>query len=119
MILGGEAEAEANKYYAKKTGAFYPGHFSLEEFISLTDVCDLIVTQVSLMMHIAIALQKEMILMNNIFNSNEFELYGRGEIVQPSSGCDCYYGNTCSRKSSCMKDISVKTITSAVAVHCQ
>ena len=114
MILGGAAEDEVNQYYAKQTGAYYPGHFSLEEFITLTNTCDLIVTQVSLMMHIAIALQKKMVLMNNIFNAHEFELYGRGEIIQPTTGCDCYYGNTCSREVSCMKDISVSMILESV-----
>ncbi|MEZ4890529.1 MAG: hypothetical protein R2779_08245 [Crocinitomicaceae bacterium] len=38
---------------------------------------DLIVTQL-LAMHITIALQKKIVLMNNIFNPHEFELYGRG-----------------------------------------
>ena len=114
MILGGPAEDEQNKIYAQETGAYYPGHFSLEEFISLTNSCDLIITQVSLMMHIAIALQKQMILFNNIFNPHEYELYGRGVIIGPSSGCDCYYGTTCSREKSCMLDISVDDVVKNV-----
>ncbi|PCH96005.1 MAG: hypothetical protein COB85_04075 [Bacteroidetes bacterium] len=110
MLLGGPAEDEQNKIYAKETNSYYPGHYSLEEFISITNACDVIVTQVSLMMHVAIALQKQMVLFNNIFNPHEFELYGRGVIMGPSSGCDCFYGTSCSRERSCMQDISVADV---------
>ena len=55
-------------------------------------------------------------LFNNIFNVHEFELYGRGIIIEPTSGCDCYFGNSCSREKSCMKDISVKDVLSNIAV---
>lgn len=110
IILGGEQEDEPNTELAESTGAFYPGHFSLEEFIELTGNCDIVITQVSMMMHIATALQKPMVLMNNIFNKNEFELYGRGVLIEPSSGCDCYFDGTCSRSQSCVKDITVEAI---------
>lgn len=110
IILGGVQEHEENDELARLTGAYYPGHFSLEEFIELTVNCDVVVTQVSMMMHIATALQKPMVLMNNIFNKHEFELYGRGVLIEPTSGCDCYFDGTCSRAETCMKDISVDTI---------
>jgi ADP-heptose:LPS heptosyltransferase len=68
-----------------------------------------------MMMHIATALQKKMILMNNIFNKYEFELYNRGTIVEPKSGCECYFGNTCKRgENSCMHEISHKDIVEAI-----
>lgn len=114
VFLGGSLEDEKNRTMAAETGTYYPGHFSLEEFIALTDGCDAIVTQVSMMMHIATALEKKMVLMNNIFNRHEFELYGRGEIVEPSSGCECYFGNTCKRGTSCMHDLSATEIAQAV-----
>jgi len=114
MLLGGEAEDEQNRALAAATKAWYPGHFSLEEFIAISDSCHFIVTQVSMMMHIAIALKKQLILFNNIFNRHEFELYNRGVILEPDSGCDCYYGNTCSREKSCMLDISVATVVSHI-----
>ncbi|MDR0712424.1 MAG: glycosyltransferase family 9 protein [Prevotellaceae bacterium] len=110
MLLGGRAEHEENAAMSKKSGAFYPGHFSLEEFIALTSCCDAIVTQVSMMMHIATALQKPMALMNNIFNASEFYLYHRGVIVQPSTGCDCFYGATCTRTRRCMLDITPQAV---------
>jgi heptosyltransferase-2 len=55
-------------------------------------------------MHIAIALGKKLVLMNNIFNPNEFELYGNGEIIQPRKECKCYFQPVCvNKKYECME----------------
>jgi len=110
IILGGPQENEKNSRFADETGAYYPGTFSLEEFFAISSACEIIVTQVSMMMHIATALQKKMVLMNNIFNKHEFYLYNRGVIVEPESGCDCFYGNKCKRETSCMYDIKPETL---------
>ena len=115
LLMGGPDEDETNHYYAKQTKATYLGTFSLEEFISITNNTDIIVTPVSMMMHIAIALKKQLMLFHNIFNIHEFELYGRGIIIEPTSGCDCYFGNSCSREKSCMKDISVQDVLTNIA----
>ncbi|MBI2257593.1 MAG: glycosyltransferase family 9 protein [Flavobacteriia bacterium] len=114
VFLGGELEHEKNEELARVTNVYYPGYFSLEEFIALTNSCELIVTQVSMMMHIATALQKKLVLMNNIFNKYEFELYGRGVIVSPPLDCICYYGNTCKKGTSCMHDITPVSVFNAV-----
>jgi ADP-heptose:LPS heptosyltransferase len=118
VFLGGELEHEKNLELSKETGALYLGCFSLEEFIAITNSMDLVLTQVSMMMHIATALQKKMVLMNNIFNKNEFELYGRGEIVSPVSECVCYYGNTCKKGESCMNEILPQTIVDTIKRNC-
>ena len=110
MVLGGPAEDEKNTFFQNEYGAYYPGHFSLEEFIALSSCCELIITQVSLMMHVATAVKSKLLLMNNIFNKHEFEMYGRGEIIEPESGCDCFYGTSCSREKRCMYDLSVSTV---------
>lgn len=110
VVLGGKQEDELNKRYAAATACYYPGHYALKEFFAITANTDIVVTQVSMMMHIAIALKKRLVLFNNIFNAHEFHLYGRGVIVQPTSGCDCYYGNKCSRERSCMLDIDVDVV---------
>jgi len=116
LLMGGPDEDEMNKFYESETNATYLGTFSLEEFISITNNTDIIVTPVSMMMHIALALKKQLMLFHNIFNVHEFELYGRGIIIEPTSGCDCYFGNSCSREKSCMKDISVKDVLTNIAV---
>lgn len=115
VFLGGELENEKNTRMSQLADVYYPGYFSLEEFIALTNSCDVIITQVSMMMHIATALEKKMILLNNIFNRHEFELYGRGQIVGPPRPCECFYGNTCKRgELSCMHDITPETVVEAV-----
>ena len=114
LLMGGPDEDETNRYYKSKTGATYLGTFSLEEFIAITNNTDIIVTPVSMMMHIALALKKQLMLFHNIFNVNEFELYGRGVIIEPTSGCDCYFGNSCSREKRCMNDISVQDVLSNI-----
>lgn len=114
VFLGGELEHEKNSAMAEKAGVFYPGHFSLEEFIALTNACEIVVTQVSMMMHIATALKKKMVLCNTIFNKHEFELYNRGSIVEPDQPCQCFYGNTCVRGVSCMHDIQPETFLKAI-----
>lgn len=114
VFLGGELEHEKNSRMSTNTGLYYPGHYSLEEFISLTDGFDVIVTQVSMMMHIATALQKKMVLCNTIFNKHEFELYDRGVLVEPVTGCECYFGNSCVRDHACMLDITPEQLLEAV-----
>ncbi len=110
LLLGGRDEHETNTFFSNETGAHYPGHFSLEEFIALTSNCDIIVTQVSMMMHIALALNIKMVLQNNIFNPHEFYLYNNGVQIRPSTGCDCYFGQSCSRERRCMHDLASNTI---------
>lgn len=115
MLLGGEQEDEKNRRLSDKTGAYYPGHFSFGEFISLMNRCDLIVSAVTMGMHIAIGLKKPLVLMNNIFNRNEFELYGRGEIVEPDMECRCFFSPKCKNPEYfCMEHLSADKIFGAV-----
>lgn len=103
ILLGGEQEHNKNLMLAEQSGAKYFGHFSLKDFISLVNECDIIVTAVTMAMHIAVGLRKKTIIFNSIFNRNEFYLYGRGEIIEPNPKCDCYYKPVCPHDS--MKNI--------------
>jgi len=114
MLLGGPDEDLQNQELSDKTGAYYPGTFSLQEFISLSAQCDVIVSAVTMMMHIALGLKVPLALFVNIFNRHEFELYDRGVILSPESGCDCYFGNSCSRERHCMQDLPVDTVYQAI-----
>ena len=94
IILGGPQENEKNIEISKKSGAKYLGYFELPVFIDLIDQCDVVVTQVTMAMHIAIGLNKTLILMNNIFNKNEFYLYNNGCIIEPELKClGCFKQN--------------------------
>jgi heptosyltransferase-2 len=112
IFLGGGQEHEKNLMLSAKSGGKYFGHFTLNKFISLVNECDLVVTAVTMSMHIAIGLKKKLILFNNIFNKNEFYLYGRGEIIEPEPKCDCYYSPVCPHDS--MKNIMVKRVLESI-----
>ena len=114
VLLGGEAEDLRNRALHAATGAAYPGTFPLPQFINLMHQLDAIVTQVTMAMHISIALRKPTILMNNIFNSHEFDLYGRGQIVRPNKECVCFYRGTCQLGTSCMEDLPAEKVLQAV-----
>jgi ADP-heptose:LPS heptosyltransferase len=115
LFLGGEQEHENNVRFAKATGGHYLGYFHLEKFINLMNQCDLIVTGVTMAMHIALGLGKKIVLFNNIFNPHEFELFGLGEIVQPSKKCLCFFQPTCTNKEyQCMNFLSVDSVSDAI-----
>jgi len=108
LLLGGEQEHAKNRRIATKSGARYLGHFPLPQFINLIDQCDLIVSAVTMAMHLAIGLRKPLVLFNNTFNRHEFELYGRGVILEPEFECSCYYSPVC--PNNCMQYLHVDTV---------
>jgi len=115
ILLGGEQEDERNKKIAAASGAMYPGYFPLRKFINLVDKVDLVVTGVTMGMHIALGLNKKIVLINNIFNRNEFELYGLGKIVEPDWECKCFFLPKCTNDSYfCMEHLPPVKIFQAV-----
>ncbi len=115
VLLGGPLEDEKNRRLAEATGACYPGHFDLKTFIGLMDRCDLVVTAVTMAMHIALGLQKKLVLFNNIFNPHEFELYGRGQLISPRQECTCFFQPTCRNESFCMETLEPAAVITAVS----
>jgi len=65
-------------------------------------------------MHLAIGARTPLVLLNNIFNRHEFELYGRGEIVEPPTSCDCYYSGVCRTGRKCINEISPEVVFEAL-----
>ena len=57
--------------------------------------CDVVVTSVTMALHIALGLKKFVVLFNNIFNAHEFELFGRGVILQPPVPCTGCFRQEC------------------------
>jgi len=115
IILGGKQEHERNLELEEKTGATYFGYFPLQQFINLVYQCDLVVTQVTMAMHITMGLGKKMVLMNNIFNPYEFNVKDdMGTIVQPSKECKCFYLGTCVDGVSCMETLEPTKVFEAV-----
>lgn len=116
VLLGGEEEDAQNRQIAEATGASYLGHFPLRRFLALVNQCQLVVTLVTMAMHLAIGLKKQVVLINNIFNPHEFELYGRGEILGPEQPCRCFYQATCTQPRHCMETLSVKRVMESCVV---
>lgn len=115
LFLGGEQEHEKNLALSAACGGLYAGHFSLDTFVALMNRCDVIVSAVTMAMHLAIGLKKPLVLFNNIFNRNEFELYGRGEILEPSKACTCFFQPTCRNEEyRCMEHLEVERVFDAV-----
>jgi ADP-heptose:LPS heptosyltransferase len=112
ILLGGEQEHGKNLRIARASGAKYFGHYPLQKFISLVAQCDLVVTAVTMAMHLTIGLGKKIVLFNNIFNKHEFELYGLGEILEPDFNCTCYFSPTC--PNNCMQYLSAERVVKTV-----
>ncbi|MCH8024466.1 MAG: glycosyltransferase family 9 protein [Candidatus Marinimicrobia bacterium] len=111
LLLGGPDEHDKNLRIEAATGARYEGTFPLPQFVSLMNRCHLIVTTVTMALHIAIALNKRIVLLNNIFNRHEFELYGLGIILEPPD-CTCYFARFCDK--ACMADLKATDVFNAV-----
>lgn len=118
ILLGGKDEGEKNKLISKESGAAYLGYFPLNQFFSLVNQCDLVVTVVSMALHVAIGLGEKVVLFNNIFNKNEFEMYGLGEIIEPKLEClGCFktrFDAKC-RVPNCMALISPQQVLNAIS----
>ena len=69
LLLGGEQEHAKNRRLAKQSGALYLGHFPLTEFMSEVDQCELVVTAVTMGMHIAIGMKKKLVNKPKLFVS--------------------------------------------------
>lgn len=95
LFLGGKQEHEKNLRLANESDGLYLGFYPLQTFLALMNECDVIVTAVTMAMHLTIGLKKKLILFNNIFNKHEFELFGRGEIIEPTRECQCFFSPTC------------------------
>lgn len=108
LLGGGGSEDEKNGRIALCTGALYFGAQTLKNFIAFVGFCDAIVTTVTMALHTAIALKKKVVVLNNIFNKHELELYGLGEIIEPNVQCSGCYKEWCEEK--CMDTISPKSV---------
>lgn len=111
LLLGGPDEDDKNLRIEAATGARYEGTFPLPQFVSLMNRCDLVITTVTMALHVTIALNKRIVLLNNIFNRHEFELYGLGTILEPPD-CTCYFAQSCDK--ACMADLKATDVFNAV-----
>jgi ADP-heptose:LPS heptosyltransferase len=114
VLLGGPEEVEMSAQLVDATGCFASGVQPLETFYAIVEHCQCIVSAVTMAMHLAIGARTPLVLLNNIFNRYEFELYGRGEIIEPPTLCDCYYSGVCRTGRNCIKEISPQAVFEAI-----
>jgi len=114
LIMGGPEEVERNASIAAKLGAPASGVLPLGVFYGLVKKCATVVTSVTQMMHLAIGARRPLVLLNNIFNQHEFELYGRGCILEPPLACDCFYKSRCQTGRNCIGEITPETVFEAI-----
>jgi ADP-heptose:LPS heptosyltransferase len=114
VLLGGPEEVEMSSQLVEATGCLMSGVQPLEIFYAIIERCYCIVSAVTMAMHLAIGARTPLVLLNNIFNPHEFELYGRGEIVEPPTPCDCYYDGVCRTGRKCINEISPEAVCEAV-----
>jgi hypothetical protein len=105
VLLGGPEEIEMSARLVAETGCLASGVQPLETFYAMIERCECVVSAVTMAMHLAIGARTPLVLLNNIFNRYEFELYGRGEIVEPLAPCDCYYSGVCRTGRKCINEI--------------
>jgi ADP-heptose:LPS heptosyltransferase len=117
LLLGGPREREFNKSIKEH----FPGFVidtgcdnSLEEFMGIVSLCDLVVSSDSLASHISVALKKETIVLLGSTCHQEIDLYGRGEKIVSDFPCSPCYKKTCSRKPTCMESMDAETVYKAV-----
>jgi len=114
IFLGGKLEDSRNKEMSKKTQSYYFGEQSFHDFVNIVDQCKLVVTAVTMAMHVAIALEKNLVVYNNIFNKHEFDLYGLGKIIQPEQACKCFFKSECTEKTWCMETLKPNLVVRTV-----
>ena len=129
LLLGGEREREFNseilKYWkinkiVKNRNHSYPFIVdtgcdnSLENFIGIVNLCDVVVTSDSLAMHIAIGLQKEVLAFFGPTCAQEIDLSGRGTKITTDFDCSPCYLNTCDKKPTCMQAMRSDDLLAAV-----
>jgi len=117
LLFGGEEECARNRQIreAAGEGLIDTGcRNSLREFISLVDLCDVLVTSDTLGLHVAIGLGKKVVGLFGPTSAAEIDMYGRGVKIVPDADCSCCYRRTCSRTPSCMDMISADAVRGAV-----
>jgi heptosyltransferase-2 len=117
LLYGGPEERELMPSLARKLkGACIPTgtQNTLRQFVSLVDLCQVMVTGDTLALHVAVALKKRLVAYFGPTSDMEIDLYGSGEKVLPLSPCRDYYQGECTQKISCMDNLKEKDMLCAV-----
>ena len=83
---------------------------NLAQFVALISLCNVLITSDSLAMHIASALNINVVAFFGPTSYSEVDLFGRGEKIIPKRDCLVCYKSNCSYVPTCMDNIHVSEI---------
>ncbi len=117
LLLGGPAERGRHEYLMRKVlvPVFDSGNDnSLRHFAALVGHCNTLVSGDTLAMHVALALDRRVVVLFGPTSAAEIELYGLGEKIVPQMECLVCYKAGCDFVPNCMDLISVEMVARAV-----
>jgi len=116
ILLGGPAEEERNLYIQSKVNnrVKYFGVLPLSDYIGLVGHCNAVITSDSLTLHIAIGLDKKIIVYFGPTPHSEIELYGLGKKVYSNLSCLGCFKQKCDLIPNCMDLITPNQMFEAV-----
>ncbi len=110
LLLGGPREIRRNQEIIRNLNSGIidtGGNNSLEDFVSIVNCCDLVVSGDTVAMHIAIALKKKVIALFGPTCPEEIDLYNRGVKIISPIPCSPCYKKICKKKPTCMDLIPI------------
>lgn len=87
---------------------------SLRKFLSVLDICNVVVSSDTMAAHAALALGKKLVVFFGPTSINEFEVYGRGIKLSANIDCLACYRSTCDRKPNCMDLLKPEIVEDAI-----
>jgi ADP-heptose:LPS heptosyltransferase len=117
VLLGGPEEIELNRHIAaaSKAPLIDAGcDNSLQEFASIVDALDILLTSDSLAMHIGISLGKPTVVLVGPTSPWELDVFGRGDILHSGIECLSCYLSRCDKVVNCMNTLPPETVVSNV-----
>lgn len=114
LLLGGIDEAERNKKIKalcpKENIIYIEPIASIRTFASIINLCDIVITADSLALHIAHALEKQVIAFFGPTSPWEIGMFNKGKKVFKESDCLCCYKKTTDKRPSCIERIEPQDI---------
>ncbi len=113
LLFGGPLEKDRNLWLMEKApSVLYDTGTdnSPREFMSLLNLCDLVVSGDTFAMHAAAGLGKKTAAFFGPTSAAEIELYGRGVKIVAPVECVCCYREECGKNPSCMQLITPESV---------
>ena len=92
------------------------GMSNLYEYMDWINSCQVLITNDSLGLHLALALKKKIVALFGATDPSEVFMYGRGKIVIPKAEYNCFscYSPVCDQKMNCMELMDIKDVINNV-----